>query len=50
MTLAAGGSILLTSNLPLSKWERIFKVPTKDGRRIDRAVQHSTILELNHSD
>ena len=36
------GSIILTSNLPFSKWEKIFKVPHDDGRgdRPARAPQH----------
>ena len=41
------GSILLTSNLPFSKWERIFKDPMTTAAAIDRLVHHSIILELN---
>ena len=41
------GSILLTSNLPFSKWERIFKDPMTTPAAIDRLVHHSVILELN---
>ena len=41
------GSILLTSNLPFSKWERIFKDPMTTAAAIDRLVHHSVILELN---
>lgn len=41
------GSILLTSNLPFSKWEKIFKDPMTTAAAIDRLVHHSVILELN---
>jgi DNA replication protein DnaC len=41
------GSILLSSNLPFSKWERIFKDPMTTAAAIDRLVHHSIILELN---
>ena len=41
------GSIMLTSNLPFSKWERIFKDPMTTAAAIDRLVHHSVILELN---
>ena len=41
------GSILLTSNLPFSKWEQIFKDPMTTAAAIDRLVHHSVILELN---
>ena len=40
-------SILLTSNLPFSKWEKIFKDPMTTAAAIDRLVHHSIILELN---
>lgn len=40
-------SIMLTSNLPFSKWERIFKDPMTTAAAIDRLVHHSIILELN---
>lgn len=43
------GSVLLTSNLPFSKWERIFKDPMTTAAAIDRLVHHSVILELNIS-
>ena len=42
-------SIMITSNLPFSKWERIFKDPMTTAAAIDRLVHHSTILELNVS-
>jgi DNA replication protein DnaC len=41
------GSVLLTSNLPFSKWEGIFKDPMTTVAAIDRLVHHSVILELN---
>ncbi len=42
-------SILLTSNLIFSDWERIFKDPMTTAAAIDRVVHHSVILELNVS-
>lgn len=41
------GSVLLTSNLPFSKWDAIFKDPMVTAAAIDRLVHHSVILELN---
>lgn len=41
------GSVLLTSNLPFSQWERIFQDPMTTAAAIDRLVHHSIILELN---
>ena len=41
------GSVMLTSNLPFSKWESIFKDPLTTAAAIDRLVHHSVILELN---
>ena len=43
------GSVMLTSNLPFSKWEAIFKDPMTTAAAIDRLVHHSVILELNIS-
>jgi len=40
-------SVMITSNLPFSKWERIFKDPMTTAAAIDRLVHHSVILELN---
>jgi DNA replication protein DnaC len=40
-------SLMLTSNLPFSDWERIFKDPMTTAAAIDRLVHHSVILELN---
>ncbi len=41
------GSVMITSNLPFSKWEKIFKDPMTTAAVIDRLVHHSIILELN---
>jgi DNA replication protein DnaC len=41
------GSVLITSNLPFSQWEVIFKDPMTTAAAIDRLVHHSVILELN---
>jgi len=41
------GSVLLTSNLPFSKWEQVFKDPMTAAAAIDRLVHHSVIVELN---
>ena len=41
------GSVLLTSNLPFSKWEAIFKDPMTTAAAIDRLIHHSVVLELN---
>jgi DNA replication protein DnaC len=41
------GSVMITSNLPFSKWEAIFKDPMTTAAAIDRLVHHSVILELN---
>jgi DNA replication protein DnaC len=41
------GSIMITSNLPFSKWDRIFKDEMTTAAAIDRLVHHCVILELN---
>jgi DNA replication protein DnaC len=41
------GSVMLTSNLPFSKWEQIFNDAMTTAAAIDRLVHHSVILELN---
>lgn len=41
------GSVMITSNLPFSKWEVIFKDPMTTAAAIDRLVHHSVILEFN---
>ena len=43
------GSVMLTSNLPFSKWEQIFKDAMTTAAAIDRLVHHSVIVELNVS-
>src|SRR5271167_1472602 len=40
-------SMLITSNLVFSDWERIFKDPMATAAAIDRLVHHATILEFN---
>jgi len=42
------GSVLLSSNLPFSKWEQIFKDPMTTAAAIDRLIHHSVIVELNN--
>lgn len=41
------GSVMVTSNLPFSKWETIFKDPIVTAAAIDRLIHHCVILELN---
>src|ERR1051326_4406292 len=41
------GSVLMTSNLPFSKWEGIFRDAMMTAAAIDRLVHHSVIIELN---
>lgn len=41
------GSVFVTSNLPFSKWNSIFKDPMMTAAAVDRIVHHSVILELN---
>ena len=41
------GSLMITSNLPFSKWQRVFKDPMNAAVAIDRLVHHSKIVELN---
>jgi DNA replication protein DnaC len=43
------GSVMITSNLPFSQWDIIFKDPMTTAAAIDRLVHHSVILELNLS-
>jgi DNA replication protein DnaC len=40
-------SVMITSNLVFSEWERIFKEPMATAAAIDRLVHHSTIPEFN---
>lgn len=39
-------SVVITSNLVFSQWDRIFKDPMTTACAIDRVVHHATILEL----
>lgn len=39
-------SVLITSNLVFSQWDKIFKDPMTTAAAIDRLVHHCTILEL----
>jgi len=41
-------SLMITSNLLFSNWDRIFKDPMTTAAAIDRLVHHSTILELDN--
>lgn len=40
-------SLLITSNLVFSEWDRIFKNPMTTAAAIDRLVHHSVILEFD---
>jgi len=40
------GSVMLTSNLQFSQWEKIFKGPMTTAVTIDRLVHHSVIFEM----
>ena len=40
-------SVLITSNLVFSDWEKIFKDPMATAAAIDRLVHHAVILEFN---
>jgi DNA replication protein DnaC len=40
------GSLMITSNLPFSKWDKIFHDPMTAMAAIDRLVHHSIILEF----
>ncbi len=42
-------SVMITSNLVFSEWERIFKEPMATAAAIDRLVHHSVILEMTGS-
>ena len=39
-------SVIITSNLVFSKWDKIFKDPMTTAAAIDRVVHHAVILEL----
>ena len=40
-------SVIITSNLVFSQWDRIFKDPMTTAAAIDRIIHHCVILELN---
>ncbi len=40
-------SLVITSNLPFSKWNNIFKDEMTTNAAIDRLIHHAVILELN---
>ena len=40
-------SVIVTSNLVFSQWDRIFKDPMTTAAAIDRIIHHCVILELN---
>ncbi len=42
-------SVMITSNLVFSQWDKIFKDPMTTAAAIDRVVHHATILEINGS-
>ena len=39
-------SVIITSNLVFSEWDRIFKDPMTTAAAIDRLVHHSVIIEM----
>ena len=41
-------SVMITSNLVFSEWDKIFKDPMTTVGAIDRVVHHSIILELDN--
>jgi DNA replication protein DnaC len=41
-------SLMITSNLVFSQWDKIFKDPMTTAAAIDRLVHHSVILELDN--
>ena len=40
-------SVMISSNLLFSEWDKIFKDPMTTAAAIDRVVHHSVILELD---
>jgi DNA replication protein DnaC len=42
-------SLILTSNLVFSEWDRIFKNPMATAAAIDRLVHHAVILEIDRT-
>ncbi len=43
-------SVIITTNLVFSEWERIFKDPMTTAAAIDRVVHHSVVLDLTAMD
>jgi DNA replication protein DnaC len=41
------GSVLITSHLAFSQWEKIFHDPMTATAAVDRLVHHCVVLELN---
>jgi DNA replication protein DnaC len=41
------GSVMLSSNLPFSRWDEVFKDPMLAAAAVDRLVHHSVVIELN---
>ena len=42
-------SLIITSNLVFSEWERIFKSPMTTAAAIDRLVHHAAIIEIDRA-
>jgi DNA replication protein DnaC len=42
-------SLIITSNLVFSEWDRIFKSPMTTAAAIDRLVHHAVIIEIDRS-
>ena len=42
-------SVMITSNLVFSQWDRIFKDPMTTAAAVDRLIHHSIILEMTNS-
>ncbi|MBX9666054.1 MAG: ATP-binding protein [Candidatus Obscuribacterales bacterium] len=40
-------NLIVTSNLPFSQWDRIFKDAVTTMAAVDKLVHHATVLELN---
>jgi DNA replication protein DnaC len=41
-------SLMISSNLPFSKWDQIFKDPMTTMAAVDRLVHHAIILEFDN--
>ena len=41
-------SLMISSNLPFSKWDQIFKDPMPTMAAVDRLVHHAIILEFDN--